>query len=56
MFMGRLLQTCVGTLQSGSLSYVLWFQQWSEAALLYEQGGFYDKAASVYIRSKNWYA
>ncbi|XP_052278623.1 WD repeat-containing protein 19-like isoform X1 [Dreissena polymorpha] len=29
-------------------------KQWSEAALLYEQGGFYDKAASVYIRSKNW--
>lgn len=30
-------------------------QQWQEAALLYEQGGFYDKAASVYIRSKNWW-
>ena len=30
------------------------FQQWSEAAVLYEQGGFYDKAASVYIRGKNW--
>ncbi|KAL3878608.1 hypothetical protein ACJMK2_030942 [Sinanodonta woodiana] len=29
-------------------------KQWSEAAMLYEQGGFYDKAASVYIRSKNW--
>ena len=34
---------------------IVWlFQQWSEAAVLYEQGGFYDKAASVYIRGKNW--
>jgi hypothetical protein len=31
-------------------------QQWTEAAMLYEQGGYYDKAASVYIRGKNWYA
>ncbi|KAL5011631.1 hypothetical protein ScPMuIL_010182 [Solemya velum] len=29
-------------------------KQWSEAAALYEEGGYYDKAASVYIRSKNW--
>ncbi|XP_074649650.1 WD repeat-containing protein 19-like isoform X1 [Tubulanus polymorphus] len=29
-------------------------KQWTEAALLYEKGGYYDKAASVYIRSKNW--
>ncbi|CAD5124243.1 DgyrCDS12539 [Dimorphilus gyrociliatus] len=29
-------------------------KQWSEAAVLYEKGGFFDKAASVYIRSKNW--
>ncbi|CAH1776664.1 unnamed protein product [Owenia fusiformis] len=29
-------------------------KQWSEAAMLYEKGGYFDKAASVYIRSKNW--
>ncbi|XP_013392134.1 WD repeat-containing protein 19-like [Lingula anatina] len=29
-------------------------KQWSEAAMLYEKGGYYDKAAAVYIRSKNW--
>jgi len=29
-------------------------QQYSESATLYEKGGFYDKAASVYIRAKNW--
>jgi len=29
-------------------------QQYSESASLYEKGGFYDKAASVYIRAKNW--
>ncbi|XP_033742140.1 WD repeat-containing protein 19-like isoform X1 [Pecten maximus] len=29
-------------------------KQWQEAAMLYEHGGYYDKAASVYIRSKNW--
>ena len=23
--------------------------------MLYEKGGYYDKAAAVYIRSKNWY-
>lgn len=38
------------------LVYKYWFQQWTEAATLYEQGGYYDKAASVYIRAKNWYA
>lgn len=31
-----------------------YFQQWSEAAMLYEKGGYFDKAAAVYIRSKNW--
>lgn len=30
-------------------------QQYSEAAQLYENGQYYDKAASVYIRCKNWY-
>ena len=29
-------------------------KQWTEAALLYEKGGYWDKAASVYIKSKNW--
>lgn len=29
-------------------------QQFSEAAQLYEKGQYYDKAASVYIRCKNW--
>ncbi|NP_001253801.1 WD repeat-containing protein 19 isoform X1 [Macaca nemestrina] len=29
-------------------------KQFSEAAQLYEKGLYYDKAASVYIRSKNW--
>ncbi|KAK2164923.1 hypothetical protein LSH36_57g01034 [Paralvinella palmiformis] len=29
-------------------------KQWSEAAMLYEKGGYFDKAAAVYIRSKNW--
>ncbi|GFR90645.1 WD repeat-containing protein 19-like [Elysia marginata] len=29
-------------------------KQWVEAAQLYEQGQYYDKAASVYIRGKNW--
>ncbi|KAI1238247.1 hypothetical protein IHE44_0012965 [Lamprotornis superbus] len=28
--------------------------QFSEAAQLYEKGQYYDKAASVYIRCKNW--
>jgi len=31
-------------------------QQYSESGTLYEKGGFYDKAASVYIRAKNWSA
>lgn len=30
-------------------------QQYSEAAQLYEKGQYYDKAAYVYIRCKNWY-
>ncbi|XP_071847434.1 WD repeat-containing protein 19-like isoform X2 [Apostichopus japonicus] len=29
-------------------------KQFSESALLYEKGEYYDKAASVYIRCKNW--
>ncbi|XP_025088691.1 WD repeat-containing protein 19-like isoform X2 [Pomacea canaliculata] len=29
-------------------------KQWTEAAVLYEQGQYYDKAAFVYIRGKNW--
>ncbi|XP_014673105.1 PREDICTED: WD repeat-containing protein 19-like [Priapulus caudatus] len=29
-------------------------KQFGEAAQLYEKGEFYDKAASVYIRNKNW--
>jgi hypothetical protein len=29
-------------------------QQLSDAAMLYEKGQFYDKAASAYIRLKNW--
>ncbi|XP_029905954.1 WD repeat-containing protein 19 [Myripristis murdjan] len=29
-------------------------KQYSEAAQLYEKGHYYDKAASVYIRCKNW--
>ncbi|KAJ8271702.1 hypothetical protein COCON_G00105610 [Conger conger] len=29
-------------------------KQFSEAAQLYEKGEYYDKAASVYIRCKNW--
>ncbi|KAF3852119.1 hypothetical protein F7725_005474 [Dissostichus mawsoni] len=29
-------------------------RQFSEAAQLYEKGQYYDKAASVYIRCKNW--
>ena len=31
------------------------FQQWGEAAMLYEKGEYFDKAAAVYIRSKNWW-
>jgi hypothetical protein len=29
-------------------------QQLNDAAMLYEKGQFYDKAASAYIRLKNW--
>ncbi|XP_028834024.1 WD repeat-containing protein 19 isoform X2 [Denticeps clupeoides] len=29
-------------------------KQYSEAAQMYEKGQYYDKAASVYIRCKNW--
>lgn len=41
-----LKKECAGILES--------MKQWTEAATLYEQGGYYDKAASVYIRAKNW--
>jgi len=29
-------------------------QQLNDAAMLYEKGQFYDRAASAYIRLKNW--
>jgi hypothetical protein len=29
-------------------------QQLNDAAVLYEKGQFYDRAASAYIRLKNW--
>jgi len=29
-------------------------QQLNDAAMLYEKGEFYDRAASAYIRLKNW--
>lgn len=41
-----LKKECAGILEG--------MKQWTEAATLYEQGGYYDKAASVYIRGKNW--
>ncbi|KAJ8298290.1 hypothetical protein KUTeg_024821 [Tegillarca granosa] len=41
-----LKKECAGILEG--------MKQWTEAAMLYEQGGYYDKAASVYIRGKNW--
>ena len=37
-----------------SLLFVCLYQQWGESAMLYEKGGYYDKAAAVYIRAKNW--
>ena len=42
-----LKKECAGILET--------MKQWTEAATLYEQGQYYDKAASVYIRGKNWY-
>lgn len=43
----RLLKKeCAGILET--------MKQWSEAALLYEKGEYWDKAASVHIKSKNW--
>lgn len=36
--------------------FLMPLQQFSEAAQLYEKGLYYDKAASVYIRCKNWWA
>ncbi|KAK6976293.1 WD repeat-containing protein 19 [Biomphalaria glabrata] len=41
-----LKKECAGILEN--------MKQWGEAAQLYEQGQYYDKAASVYIRGKNW--
>lgn len=38
-----------------SVVFISVSQQFSEAAQLYEKGQYYDKAASVYIRSKNWW-
>lgn len=38
-----------------SVSSIFFLQQFSEAAQLYEKGQYYDKAASVYIRCKNWW-
>lgn len=40
---------------SSSVFFFSLFQQFSEAAQLYEKGQYYDKAASVYIRCKNWW-
>lgn len=39
---------------SSSVVFSSALQQFSEAAQLYEKGQYYDKAASVYIRCKNW--
>ncbi|MGH0157160.1 UNVERIFIED_CONTAM: hypothetical protein FKN15_033128 [Acipenser sinensis] len=44
---GRLLKKDCGAILEG-------MKQFSEAAQLYEKGQYYDKAASVYIRCKNW--
>lgn len=35
--------------------FISFLKQFSEAAQLYERGQYYEKAASVYIRSKNWW-
>lgn len=35
--------------------FIAFLKQFSEAAQLYERGQYYEKAASVYIRSKNWW-
>ncbi|XP_041121208.1 WD repeat-containing protein 19 [Polyodon spathula] len=43
----RLLKKDCGAILEG-------MKQFSEAAQLYEKGQYYDKAASVYIRCKNW--
>ena len=29
-------------------------QQYSESALLFEKGQYWEKAAAVYIKTKNW--
>jgi len=29
-------------------------RQFAESAILFEKGEYYDKAAAVYIKSKNW--
>ena len=30
------------------------FQQYTESAVLYEKGQYWDKAAAVYMKTKNW--
>jgi hypothetical protein len=30
-------------------------QQYNEAAVVYEKGQFYDRAAAVCLKAKNWY-
>jgi WD repeat-containing protein 19 len=30
------------------------FQQYGESAVLYEKAEYWDKAAAVYIKTKNW--
>ncbi|ELT93993.1 hypothetical protein CAPTEDRAFT_173399 [Capitella teleta] len=41
-----LKKDCAGILES--------MKQWTEAGMLYEKGNYFDKAAGVYIRAKNW--
>nr|CAD7453895.1 unnamed protein product [Timema tahoe] len=37
-----------------NLSFLLLLKQLNDAAMLYEKGQYFDKAASTYIRLKNW--
>lgn len=41
--------------KSWSVVFLFSLKQFSEAAQLFEKGQYYDKAASVYIRCKNWW-
>ena len=34
--------------------FFFFFQQYSESALLFEKGQYWEKAAAVYIKTKNW--